>query len=93
LITQDGKPCDDGLCLLARDKVPPMTLGTARIIKQECRYFIVLAKTRVSILLEEKTLKEALRSLYITLKLNLQIISISKTDVDNVSWATVEKFL
>jgi len=44
--------------------------------------------------LEEKTFKETLRSLYdITLELNLQTISVSKTDVDNVSWAIIEKFL
>jgi len=69
------------------------TFGRAKVIKQGCRYFIALAKTRVSILLEEKILKEALRSLYITLKLNLQIISVSKTDVNNVSWTTIDKFL
>jgi len=34
--------------------------GRARVIKQECRYLIALvAKTKVSILLEEKTLKES----------------------------------
>jgi len=28
-----------------------------------------------------------------TLELNLQTISVSKTDMENVSWATLEKFL
>jgi len=61
------------------------TLG-ARIIKQGYRYFIALVvKTKVSTLLKEKNLKEAFRSLCITLELNLQIISVSKTDVDNIS--------
>jgi len=78
--------------------------GRARVshktlIKQECRYFIALvAKAKVSILLEEKTLKESLRSLYdVTLELNLQTISknpsISKTDAENVFWTIIEKFL
>jgi len=70
-------------------------VGKTRGIKQGCRYLIALVvKTKISTLLEEKTLKEALRSLYdVTLELNLQIISVFKTDVDNVPWATIEKFL
>jgi len=64
-----------------------VTLGKARVIKQGCRYLIALiVKTKVFALLEEKILKKALRSLYdVILELQLQTISISKTDVDNVS--------
>jgi len=53
------------------------TLGMATVIKQGCRYLIALiAKTKVSILLEKKTLKEALYyiiySIYnVTLELSL----------------------
>jgi len=85
--------------LLAEDnKVPAIKdaiLGRARVIKQEYRYLIALVvRTRVSILLEEKTLKKALRSLYdITPELSLQTISVSKTDMNNVSWDTIKKFL
>jgi len=70
-------------------------LKRARVIKQGCKYLIALVvRTRVSTLLKEKTLKKALRSLYnVTLELNLKTISISKTDVDNVSWVTIQKFL
>jgi len=67
-----------------------------RVIKQGCRYLIalVIVETGVSALLEEKVLKEAFRSLYdVTLELQLQPISISKTDVGNVSWATIKKLL
>jgi len=70
-------------------------LGERESSKQECRYFIALVvKTKVSILLEEKIVKEAVCSLYdVTLELNLQTIFVSKTDIDNVSWVTIEKFL
>jgi len=90
-LTQDGEPCDDGAHLLINDdQVPTIrnaTLGKARIIKQGCRYLIALiVETKVSVLLEEKILKEAFRSLYdVILELQLQVISISKTDVGNVS--------
>jgi len=83
---------------LARgNKVPAIkdaTLGRARVIKQGCRYLIVLiAKIKVFTLLEGKTLKKARFAHYMTsLELNLQTISISKMDVDNVFWATIEKF-
>jgi len=71
-----------------------VTLERVRVIKQGCRYLIALViKTKVSTLLEEETLKEALCSLYVTLELNLQTISVCRTDVDNMSWATIEKFL
>jgi hypothetical protein len=96
-VTQDGEPCDDGSHLLTKDnKVPAIkdaTLGRTRVIKQESRYLIALVtKTRASTLLE--ILKEALRSLYdVTLELNLRTISISKIDMDYVSWANVRKFL
>jgi len=68
-LTQDEEPCDDGSHLLTKDnRVPTIknaTLGKARVIKQGCRYLIALiVKTKVSALLEEKILKEALRSLY-----------------------------
>jgi len=75
-----------------------VTLGKARVIKQGCRYLIALiVKTKVFAFLKEKILKKALRSLYdVILELQLQTISISKTDVswqDNLSWGTIEKFL
>jgi len=98
-LTQDGESCDDGSHLLTKDnRIPAIknaTLERARVIKQRCRYLIALiVKTKVSILLEEKTLKETLRSLYdIILELQLQTISIFKTNIDNVSWTTIEKFL
>jgi len=45
----------------------------------------LVVKTKVSTLLEKKTLKEALGSLYdVILELKLQTISISRTDMDNV---------
>jgi len=98
-LTQDGESCDDGSHLLAKDNRVSArknaTLGKARVIKQGYRYFIALiVKIKVSVLLEEKILKKALRSLYdLILESQLQTISISKTDVDNISWAIVEKFL
>jgi len=63
------------------------TFGRARIIKRRCRYFIaLLEKTRLSTLFEKKIVKEALRSLYDgILELNLQTISVFKTDMDNIS--------
>jgi len=76
LVIQDGEQCDDDSHLLAKNnKVPAIknaTFERARVIKHGCRYLIVLVtKTRVSALLEEKILKEALRLLYnITLELN-----------------------
>jgi len=85
--------------LLAKDNKGPAIkdaiLRRARVIKQEYKYLIALVvRTRVSTLLEEKTLKEALHSLYdVTLELSLQTISVSKIDMNNVSWDTIKKFL
>jgi len=48
----------------------------------------LIAKTRISILLEGRTLKEVLYSLYdVIVELSLRTISVSKMDVDNVFWA------
>jgi len=63
--TQDEEPCNDGSYLLAKNNkvlaINNMILVRTRIIKQECMYLItLLAKTRVSGLLEKKTLKEEL---------------------------------
>jgi len=70
-------------------------LGKGRVIKQECRYLIALiVKTKVSVFLKEKILKKVFQSLYdIILELQLQTMTISKTDVNNMSWATIKKFL
>jgi len=81
----DGEPCDDNSHLLAKDNklfaIKDVTLGRAKVIIQECRYLIVV-KTKFSTLLKQKAFKEVLRSLYdvTTLELNLQTISVSKTD-------------
>jgi len=97
-LTQNGE-CDDSSHLLAKDnRVPAIKnaiLGKVRVIKQGYRYLIALViKTKISTLLEEETLKEVLHSLYdVILELQQQTISISKTDMDHVSWATTEKFL
>jgi hypothetical protein len=84
--------------LLAKNKEPPIipdaTLGRARVIKQGCRHIIARTKTRASILTERAILKEALRSLYdVTLELNLQTVSISKTDIESMPWAYIKKIL
>jgi len=53
-----------------------------------------VTKTRISALLKKEILKEMPRSFYnITLELNLQTFSISNTNVDTISWATIKKFL
>jgi uncharacterized Zn ribbon protein len=96
-VTQDGEPCDDSSHMLAKDNkvsvIKDAKLGRARVIKQGSRYLIILVtKSRAYALLGKETLKEALRSLYdVTLELNLQTISLS--DVDYVSRANVKKFL
>jgi len=61
--------------LLAKDNkvstIKDATLESqrVRVIKQGCRYLIILvAKTRVSTFLEEKTLKDALRSYDVNLE-------------------------
>jgi len=95
-LTQNGEPCNDGAHLLAKDDRAPIirnaTPGKAKIIKQGCKYLIALiVETGVAVILEEKILKEALRSLYdVTLELQLRTIAISKTDVGNVSWDIIE---
>jgi len=98
-LTQDGEPCDDGAHLLTKDNRVPIIkngiFGKARVIKQGCRYLIALiVETKVSALLEETILKEAFHFLYDVIpELQLQTISISKTDAGNVSRITIEKFL
>jgi hypothetical protein len=65
-----------------------------RVITQGRQYIIALVTKTRAILTERAILKEALRSLYdVTLELNLQTISISKTDVDSVPWAYIKKIL
>jgi len=59
-LTEDGKPCDDGSHLLAKDnKIPVIKdaiLGRARVVKQNNGHIIVLViKTEISAFLEKRS--------------------------------------
>jgi len=89
-VIQDGQPYDDGSHLLAKDnkilqiKDTTLMIASHKIMVQIS--YIPNSKNQFPLFWEKKTLKEALRSLYdVTLELSLQIISVSKTDVNNVA--------
>jgi len=68
-ITEDGKPCDDGSHLLAKNnKIPVIRdaiFGRTRVVKQNNRHITAFViKTKTSALLEKESLKKMLRSLY-----------------------------
>ncbi|XP_076384553.1 uncharacterized protein LOC143263569 [Megalopta genalis] len=98
-VTLDGQPLDIGTAdLKVADKLPTIndgTIGRGRISYLGQKRLILLPlKPTLNHATTSDDLIECLRSLYdITTELQLDTISVSKTDLDHVQWSAVQRTL